>query len=180
MDFSDLMHGAAPPDFVEFANYCDLLSGGRLMPREQDFNITDVPWLFGRLYLINVLEGGADYRFDAFGIFWQAIYGEDLTGHRLSFLEAASDSLQALRSQLDRIVATCAPVLNVGRLVWPEQVIVFDRLSIPFSADGVNVSKIVVAAHYDDYTEDMVFRRGEGVPKLEIEEPKRPFLAEAS
>ena len=180
MDCSDLMHENVPSDFLEFAQYCELLSDGRQMPREQDFNLTDVPWLFGRLYLIDVLDGGADYRFNNFGIFWQAIYGEDLTGRRLSYLEAASDSLHALRGHLDRIIQSRAPLVSVGRLVWPEHMIVFDRLSIPFSADEINVSKIVVAAHYDDYTEDMVFARGEGLPKLVLEEQRRRVLAKTS
>ncbi len=169
MDFATLDRATAPLDFVEFVRHCELLSDGRLMPRQQDFTASEVPWLFGRLYLIDVLDHGADYLFHDFGIFWQAIYGDDLTGRKLSDIEAAGSNLDALRGQFDRIVDTREPVACKGKLVWPRQrVITYDRLLMPFTVNGVDVSRIVVAAHYDEQAEDMVFYRGEGLPRLVI------------
>ncbi len=177
MDFSGLDPKTAPLSFVELARHCDVLSEGRQMPRQQDFSLREVPWLYGRLYHIDVLGHGADYLFHDFGIFWQAIYGDDLTGRRLSEIEAAASNLDALRGQFDRIVASRAPVACKGKLVWPRQrVITYDRLLIPFTVDGVNVSRIIVAAYCDEAAEEMVFYRGEGLPRLVIiETEQRPF-----
>lgn len=180
MDFSTLDPKTAPLSFLAFAQHCEMLSDGRPMPRQQDLSLREVPWLFGRLYRIDVLEGGADYLFHDFGIFWQAIYGDDLTGRRLSEIEAAASNLDALRGQFDSIVASRAPVACKGKLVWPRQKeITYERLLIPFTVDGVSVSRIVVAAYCDETAEDMVFYRGEGLPRLVIE-LGRPPMALAS
>lgn len=181
MDFTTLDRATAPLDLVEFVRHCELLSDGRLMPREQDFSPREVPWLLGRLYNIEVLDGGADYLFRDFGIFWQAIYGEDLTGRKLSEIETAGSNLDALRGQYDGIVESRAPVACKGKLVWPKQkAITYDRLLIPFTVNGVDVSRIVVAAHYDDAAEEMVFYRGEGLPRLVIIDTEQTPFAKAS
>jgi hypothetical protein len=171
-----------PLDFLEFAHHCELLSEGRTLPRQQDFSMADVSWLFGRLYELDVHPGaGPDFYFRTFGIFWQALYGEDFSGRWLSEFELRTDKLDALRAQYDQVVTSRAPLSCRSRLIWPDDVeITFDRLLIPFTLDGETVSQIVVAAHYDADVEDLVYFRGEGLPHVIVEEPELIELPLAS
>jgi hypothetical protein len=180
MRFDALHPESMPLDFLEFANHCELLSEGRLLPRQQDFSVADVPWLYGRMYEVDVLDIGPDFYFRTFGIFWQAVYGADFTGRWLSEIELQTDKLDALRMQYDHVVTTRGPVTCRTRLLWPDAAeITVERLLVPFTLDGETVSQIVVAAHYDAEVEDLVFFRGEGLPQVCIEglEPIQLSLA---
>jgi hypothetical protein len=171
MRFDALHPETMPLDFLELAKHCELLSDGRTMPRQQDFSLADVSWLIGRLYELDVHHAVPDFYFRTFGIFWQALYGEDFTGRWLSEFELRTDKLDALRPQYDRVVTSREPVMCRSRLVWPDDVeISFDRLLVPFSLDGETVSQIVVAAHYDADVEDLVYFRGEGLPQLIVDD----------
>jgi hypothetical protein len=181
MKFDGLHPETFPLDFLEFAQHCELLSEGRMLPRQQDFSLADVSWLYGRLYELDVLDIGPDYYFRMFGIFWQAVYGEDFTGRWLSEIELRTDKLNSLRTQFNHVAKSRAPLASRTRLIWPgEAEIMFERLLVPFTLDGETVSQIVVAAHYDTDVEDLVFFRGEGLPRLIIEEPDQIVLPFAS
>jgi len=67
--------------------------------------------MIGKMYMIDVLDDGADYCFRLFGNFWQTIYGVDLTGRRLSALEA-SGNLTALRPVYDAVAKTREPLFH--------------------------------------------------------------------
>lgn len=167
MVFASLDYQTTPLDFLQLAQHCEMLSDGEKMPRQQEFSLADVPWLYGRLYEVDVLENGRDYYFRAFGIFWQALLGADFTGAWLSELEARTSKLNALRHCYNRVVTTRAPVGGACKLIWPGQAeLVFERLLIPFTLDGSTVSQIIVAAHYDADAEDMIFYRGQGLPQM--------------
>ena len=178
MNFHALNPESLSLDFLELVHHCEMLSDGRVLPRQQDFSLADVSWLYGRLYELDVMDLGPDYYFRVFGIFWQAIYGEDFAGRWLSEIELRTTKLNPLRPLYDRIIASRQPLLNHSRLIWPgEAEIGFERLMVPFSLDGETVSQIVVAAHYDAEVEDMVFYHGSGLPQLIVEETVQLPLA---
>ena len=156
-------------DLARLVKYCDALAAGRPMPRREDFRPTDVRWMIGKMYMIDVLDDGADYCFRLFGNFWQTIYGVDLTGRRLSALEA-SGNLTALRPVYDAVAKTREPLFQPGKLVWPNQKsISYERLLLPFSNNDGRVSLILAAAHCDMTVEDLVLYRGCGLPQLVID-----------
>jgi hypothetical protein len=126
--------------------------------------------MFGRLYIVDVLDGGADYRFRLFGAFWHTVYGRNLTGARLSEIEA-SGNLLALRPHYDECVAKRSLAFKPGRLVWPnKQVIAFQRLLIPFSKDSYGVSMLLCGAYCEIPYEDICLFQGAGVPQLVLDE----------
>lgn len=177
MEFCAVHLDCLPLDFVQFAHHCDVLSTGRSLPRQQDFSLADVMWLDGRVYEIDVLGRYPDYYFRKFGIFWQIAYGEDFAGHWLSEIELRTPKLDALREQYDAVVAGRAPLINRSRLVWPgEAEIGLDRLMIPFTLDGENVSQIVVAAHFDADPRDLISLHGTGLPQLVMEDSPQYLL----
>lgn len=170
MDFSDLRVKGLPPDFLRLADYCENLCAGHPIPRQDDFRPGDIRWLLGRVYLTDVLDGGRDYRVRLFGIFWQMLGGEDLTGKRFSELEAASDRLKHLRPTFDAVVAKRGPIYSIGKLTWPNcEPVFYHRLAIPFTKDDCAVSQVLVAAEYDKAAEDMIFHKGAGSPIVTFE-----------
>ncbi len=170
MDLSELENKNIPADLDRLVEHCQRLSAGRLMPHQDELRPNDMRWLLGRLYLTEVLDGGKDYRVRLFGIFWQTLGGEDLTGKRFSELEAQSDRLIHLRRAFDVVVLTRRPVYSIGKLVWPNgEPVFYHRLAIPFTKDGETVSQVLVAADYDQAAEDMIFYKGKGSPTVTFE-----------
>ncbi len=127
--------------------------------------------MMGRLYLVDVLDGGSDYCFRLFGAFWQTILGLDLTGQRLSGLETFW-FLTSLRPEYDLAVATQKPQFHPGKLVWPDgNAVGYQRLLIPFSREGNQVSLILGAAHCESEIDDLILFVGQGLPRLVLESP---------
>ena len=171
MDFAAVYKASARADILRLARHCDALAGTHEMPLRRDLRPADVTWLLGRIYLIDVLDGGADYCFRLFGIFWEKMYGSDLTGQRLSEIEAAG-RLTALRGDYDTVLAARAPFFHPGKLVWPNQKSIhYERLLIPFSDDSGQVSLILAAAGCDVSLDDLVLHRGRGqeLPRLVLD-----------
>jgi hypothetical protein len=169
MDFTAIYRASARADILRLARHCDALAGTHELPLRRDFRPADVTWMLGRIYLIDVLDDGADYCFRLFGIFWEKMYGTDVTGRRLSEIEATG--LAALRGDYDAVLAARAPLLHPGKLVWSNQKSIhFERLLIPFAGDNGQVSLILVAAGCDVSLDDLVLYRGKGgLPRLVLD-----------
>jgi hypothetical protein len=170
MDLTAICEVSERDDMVRLAKHCAALAGTGEIPNRRDFRPTDVAWLLGRMYLIDVLEGGVDYCFRLFGTFWEIMYGADLTGRLLSEIEAAGN-LYALRGDYDMVVAMRTPSFHPGKLVWPNQKsIKYERLLIPFSHDDGQVSLILVAAGCDASLDELILCRGKGgLPRLVLD-----------
>ena len=166
MDLSALYGTSTRVDLMLVGKYCERLAEGRRMPQRREFRPAAVSRMLGKLYLIDVIDSGADYRFRLFGTFWEKLYGFDLTDQRLGELESAGH-LAALRGDYDAVVSTRQPLFHAGRLVWPNgKSIKYERLLVPLSDDDENVSQILVAAGCDVAFVDLVTQRGKGRPEL--------------
>ncbi len=170
MNFETLSNHSVHADLIRLAEHCQGLAGDRAMAHKDDFHPGDVRWMLGRLYMVDVLDGGADYCFRLFGTFWQTIFGADLTGQRLSGLEA-SGVLTHLRPDYDVVAKIGEPLFHPGKLVWPgQESIHYERLLIPFSREDGEVSLILGAAHCDKPDEDIILYQGRGLPRLVLDE----------
>jgi hypothetical protein len=171
----NLIPQSAHPDLIRAAERYVQLAKGRPMPARSAFNPTQFAWVMGRMYLLDVLDEGADYRVRLFGEFWQTVYGIDLAGHRLSSLEAEG-KLTGLRSDYDRLVKAHELSYRPGTVNWPNgQSFKYERLLLPFVDDWGCVALILVMATCDISTEDLVFFRGLGFPALVLDEPLEPI-----
>jgi hypothetical protein len=154
------------PDLARVVHFYSRLSEGRAMPHRSEFRPSTMRWMLGRLYLLDVLDGGADYRFRLFGVFWQAVFGADLTGLRLSQL-AFEGGLDKLRADYDTIATTGMPALCPRRVKWPDDTVLeFQRLLLPYADDAGQVSLILGAGACDKSAEDQVFFKGSGISDL--------------
>jgi hypothetical protein len=161
---------SAHPDIVRTAEHYLRLAYGRAMPNRSEFYPTQFGWMLGRMYLLDVLDGGADYCIRLFGEFWQTVYGDDMAGQPLSRLEKEG-KLSGLRAEYDKVVATRELSYRPGTVKWPNgRSFRYERLLLPFAGPSGAVCLILGAATCDMTTEDLVFFRGQGFPELAFDE----------
>lgn len=154
----------AHPDLTRLLAYCRDLAGDRDLPRKSEFRPARIRWLLEHIYLVDVLNGGADYRCRLWGLFWETIVAHDFAGMRLSELENVGQ-FTYLRAEYDAIVAARQPCYKVGRVVWPDNAsLEYARVIVPFTDDAGAVSMLLSAAITDRSLEDLIFFMGLGVP----------------
>jgi hypothetical protein len=174
MDFGIAYRIPINAGLLRLARHCEKLADGREMPHWRDFRPTDVPWMIGRLYLVEVLDGGADYYFKLSGSLMKEIYGTEPEKKRLSEMIDCGLT-RTLRANYDAIVATRKPFYLRGELRWPEgQCIHVERLLVPFCNEGDTPVMILGAVACDAPLEIVALYRGCGAAEfvpLPVEEP---------
>ena len=154
------------PDLVRVAECYEALTGDRLMPHRSEFSASRFRWMVGRMYLIDVLDGGADFRVRLWGDFLQVVYGVDQTGVQISAMKD-----QRLGGVLQRhygnIVSSKTPQFLPGAAVWPNGACIqYQRMLLPFADDAGEVSLILGAVASDRSNDDLVFFKGLGSPSF--------------
>lgn len=156
----------AYPELVKLVEYCRRLAGNRDLPNRDDFRPAQIRWMFGHLYMGDVLGGGADYRCTLWGPFWETIFGVDLRGMLLSELERAGH-LTHLRLEYGAIVADRKTRFRVGHVIWPgNRTIRFARVIIPFAGDDGNVSMLLSGGTSQMSPDELTSYRGLGMPRF--------------
>jgi hypothetical protein len=154
------------PELVKLVTHCRELADGRELPNGGDFHPAQIRWMFGHLYIADVVDGGADYRCRLWGQFWETIFGLDLRGMRLSELERAGHVLH-LRAEYDAIVADRSTRFRTGRVVWPDgKTVNFARVIIPFADDSGNVAMLLSGGSSEMTPDDLAFFKGLGMPSF--------------
>jgi hypothetical protein len=114
---------------------------GRTLPARGDFDHRDLlPW-FGNLILVDVIDGGADYRYRLFGITLAQEAGFDMTGKLLSKYPIRSN-LPHFLEVFGNVIRTRAPALSehdpgVSHIRRRR------RLTLPLGKDGETVDMIM-------------------------------------
>ena len=119
------------------------------LPRRQDFSIQDLaPW-FNTTVVVDVLDGGADFRYRLIGTIVTDIVGRDLTGQLVSenrFGAGTDTTLARFREAVNQR----APVFRDGRVYWEA----FSRwqdlelIVAPLAADRRKVDKLFLVIDY--------------------------------
>jgi hypothetical protein len=154
------------PDLVRVAECYEALAGSRPMPHRTDFSASRFRWMVGRMYLIDVLDGGNDFRIRLWGHFLEVVYGVDQTGVRIGEMDDRRLG-SALWRHYSNIVASKVPHFLPGAAVWPNGAsIQYQRLLLPFTDDAGEVSLILGAVASDRSNDDLVFFKGLGRPSF--------------
>jgi hypothetical protein len=128
--------------------YWDGQRQGRPMPRRAEIDVLELKPLIGSLFLLDVLDGGRDFRFRLLGTELTARFGRDITGQTFSEAYRTADGTTSrwLRGVYARAAKEAvpiwsrAPLRQVGRDFW-----VGTALHLPLSDDGATVNKIIGA-----------------------------------
>jgi hypothetical protein len=169
MNFEPLLQRPVYRAIADIARYFHDHAPGDALPKRSDFRPTAVRALLGYYFLIDVIDGGADYRFALTGEHMVALYGADIAHLRLS--EFGDDALRAsLKQTYDAVVATRAFHYVRGCYVWADKSVEIERLLVPMGgADGTvtTILGIVVPARP---TEHAHLFSGIGAGTLQIDE----------
>lgn len=103
----DLLPGDAPPDLRRLTAYWIEKCAGRRMPAFADIDPVEVPWALSRVYIVRVVDGGADFVYRLAGEAINLRYLGSLAGRRISEL-MAPDSAAAITERWRRVVQTPA------------------------------------------------------------------------
>jgi hypothetical protein len=106
--------------------------------------LNDPEWL-GHLSLIEVLEGGLDFRYRVYGSALAAYYGRDLTGKTTRALPTAVGSL--VRREYAQAYAARQPLLVQRRRRVRGVSIMIVKLILPLSSDGHGVDLLLAASY---------------------------------
>lgn len=157
------------PALMRLARHCVKLAGTNKMPHYRDFHPSDVSWLMGLIYVLDVLDGCTDFRFRLLGAALTGLHGRDDTGRLLSEIRQPS-LIEPLFAELSVVVPRCRMMHVRGKVVWESgESIGAEKLLVPMADDNGALSVIVGALHYQYPKEDWVLFKGNGVPQLEFD-----------
>jgi hypothetical protein len=169
MDFAQAAQERINPDLIRLAEHCHKLAAGGAMPRYADFRPADVSWILGKLYIMDVIDGGADYRFRLLGAALAGLHGCDHTGRLLSEVEYPGLK-NALVPELETVRALRKPLYFRGRVVWQSgESFAAEKLLVPMSGADGELAVVLGAVHYEYPEEDWIVFKGYGVPQLEFD-----------
>ncbi len=137
------------PDIKAFAGFWrDLCPPGRLPPKSAIDPIAMKRWL-GHLSIIEVIDGGADYRFRLYGSAVAAAVGFDLTGRSVS--EYPGERRIAMRESYQVTVDSRAPCYSsiIVRSSSTTQLVIWERLLVPLgrSPEDDSVGYLIALAY---------------------------------
>ncbi len=120
-------------------------SRGRALPSRADIDILELGTYIGELSLLEVIEGGADFRYRVLSEGAAKLLGTDYTGKLLSETARDAERLARLAQRYRRVVETRVPWFS-RTPAMPEMPVAYTtRLVLPLSEDGSEVSMIFVA-----------------------------------
>lgn len=125
------------------------VAGDRLAPMRDEITLGLVRTLASRLWIIEVVEGGADFRFRLAGDRVIEFYGGHLSGSLLS-AKASQPFFHELRRHLLHCVTTGLPfALGPAPAIFPgKEHLEIELLVLPLSDDGESVSGVTGLLEY--------------------------------
>jgi len=147
LDYSTITTCARPTakSLLRLTDYWRSKSKGGALPNRDAIDPTEMlvhlPWLF----MTDVVEGGADYRYRLVGTSIVSANYRDVTGRSFRELYTDPAKLEGARLGFDLVCKTRAPIYTEGRAFWrPDWT--YDRFEaafLPLSSDGRTVNIIL-------------------------------------
>ncbi len=128
--------------------YWKSLSRDGAMPRRADFDPVEVPLLLPYIYLVDVIDGGQDFKYRLVGTHITESVGFDFTGQRISEFMKTNESEDRAAAYAD-CLQSGMPNCSAGNLVdYGRDYMLYERLLCPFSMDGNTVDVILGGLHF--------------------------------
>jgi hypothetical protein len=149
---ADLLVTAGPgvARIEELVGYWDRKRGGRFACSRADIDPTELASHLPDLFMADVLDGGADFRYRLVGTQIVRGLGRDSTGRRLSELYGAKPAaLQKVLATFRTVVEEKRPVFGRGTIFWlpSRDIRRFAAGYLPLSDDGRTVNIILAELH---------------------------------
>jgi len=147
---------AAPehPDAIALYHYWQGKRGGRAFPDRGDISPSEFSRLLPHITIVEVLEGGRDFRFRLYGSAMAAMTGHDRTGEYFSKLEAAPgakiSSEETRRYWMDygrQVLEAQGPVFTKAPLIpGAGERIMLHSAVLPLTAGGTEIGQVLAGA----------------------------------
>jgi hypothetical protein len=123
--------------------------GPRPMPRKRDIDPVELPpKLLPNLQIIDVIDGGARFRYRLVGTASVNAFGSDYTG-RYPDEMFSDDRLNFIQSLYRAVCTTKTPLFSLNRYHTTKNIDLFAyRIYMPLSEDGTDVSHILGILRY--------------------------------
>lgn len=119
------------------------------MPSRADFQPRETVRFLPLISLIDVIEGGGDYRFRLVGSAVEEMLQTSLTGSKLSEYPHR-ESAEIMRRMYDIVVKEKSPAFQKSKMRHPDHLgTEYAVLCLPFSDNDRDVNMIIVASQYD-------------------------------
>jgi hypothetical protein len=133
-----------PPRHV-LAHWSSLAAGHRL-PGYRDVDPVDLRPALGYVLLLDVIEGGQDFRYRLFGSAIGSVSGFDMTGKRLSEHPASAYVTEFSLAVGRAAVRRREPIYTVRRPVGAQDTNLWERLVLPLAGEDDSVARLIVVA----------------------------------
>jgi hypothetical protein len=138
-------HYRGNPILNDALAYWNRKRSGRVMPQRRDIDPTEIPHLLPHLQIIEVIEGGARFRYRLVGTRLVEAFGAEYTGKFTDEILSGDRASMVLRMYR----STCAarrPIYIWSTYSSPREVdLVAERIFLPLSEDGKEVNMILGA-----------------------------------
>jgi hypothetical protein len=118
---------------------------GRTMPARRDIDTIELREWLGDLILVEVVEGGASYRYRVYGTKLVDLFGHELTGKAVSHFASARQPLIA--GDYDQVRRERKPVYFDRQVVIRGERARVQILALPLSANDAEVDMILAAVY---------------------------------
>ena len=141
---SDIVKAPGAPAIAQFTELWRSRCQGNTLPGRGDFDWSDLrPW-FGSILMMDVIDGGADFRYRLIGVKLIEAVHRDLTGKMVSEC-SYGDNRDNVVDTFRRPVIERAPVFRKGPVVWRPD---FDwrhyaSVHCPLASDGKTVDMTI-------------------------------------
>jgi hypothetical protein len=139
---------ASAPQIVELVAYWSKLRGDRFAPSRSQLDPAAIKRVLPYVSMMEVLDGGADFRFRLLGTQIVEGLGRDSTGRRFSQVYAGQpEVMQRMLERMHRVMQLKQPVFTRGSCYWePDRKYKsFEDVNLPLSSDREQVDIILGA-----------------------------------
>ena len=128
----------------ESLKYWESIRGDQPLPQRSDFDPTDIPRLLTHVVFLEVIDGGADFRFRVIGDAVRSVSFGNHTGQLMSSLPHINQDgplMTGLRDAVTSRAPIRTPVPYEGPL---KEVVMRDHLILPFTGEDGEVSHLLL------------------------------------
>lgn len=138
----------ASPRLRELWRYWLALHRGADLPTRADFDPAAIPLLLPYLMLVDVVDGGRDFRYRLVGTHVARIHGADNTGRLVSQAFPSHDAAYVMRLYRWVVEARAAVGFRGEPLRRDERILEYEIVHLPLADGGGRVGKVLVGLEF--------------------------------
>jgi hypothetical protein len=132
------------PKLLDFYALWRAKCRGDALPARSDFTVDDLRPFIGRIAILDVIDGGQDFRFRLYGTQIAEEYQGEMTGKSVGAFRG--NFFTAIVPGYRRTVATRQPHYDVPEIDDDRMYYKWERLVVPLASDGKTIDMIMVCS----------------------------------